>query len=558
MKRRVGLKLKFALLFMAVAIVAFGTSLTWSSYFQHAQAESEMLEKAQILSQEMEAVWDFMEINQDRMGDFQVAGKNYKGFYCVIAAKAVSSLFTEKTDYVIHYTNQKTRKPSDAPDAFESEALRKISNDDTLGEYYGTSTDEEGKPVFRYMKPLYITKSCLECHGDPKGELDSFGFPKEGLQVGDLAGAASIVMPIDSYLANIQRNIILQTGFFTLAILLSMVCIFFVLSRWVTKPLGKLEAAVEQVEDGDFDIELDSIVSNDEIMDLAQHINSMSNQLNHLYSGLEQEVTMRTGQLFEANDKLKQQQVQLEVINLQLQEENQFQSDFFAMMSHELKTPLTAICAFIEIWESEFAAVDERQKNLIRDIKANSQILLSTVNNILDMARLEIGKTELIFEPVDIIDIVQSVESTVESLIKKKELMFSIEVSPDAPIITADWEKLRRIVENLVSNAIKFTQRGGTIVVRVTYNEPEDQIVLAVEDSGIGIAQDDIPKIFERYTQKDKSAYRRYKGSGLGLAVVKELVELHKGSIKVSSECKKGSTFSVSIPVGDKTWEGLE
>ena len=129
-------------------------------------------------------------------------------------------------------------------------------------------------------------------------------------------------------------------------------------------------------------------------------------------------------------------------------------------------------------------------------------------------------------------------------------------VHPDVPIITADWEKIRRIVENLTSNAIKFTRKGGSVHIEVSYDERNERLAIAVTDTGIGIKEEDLPLIFERFTQSDKSSYRRYGGSGLGLAVVKELVEMHEGSIEVESTYKQGSTFTVFIPTGNKGEEG--
>ena len=185
----------------------------------------------------------------------------------------------------------------------------------------------------------------------------------------------------------------------------------------------------------------------------------------------------------------------------------------------------------------------------MKEVKENGQLLLQMVNNILEMARVEAGRNELSVEPFD--DVWTSSgwwKRSLGFLAERRSISLSTVVRPDVPIITADWEKIRRIVENLASNAIKFTRKGGSVRIEVSYQGETERLAIAVSDTGIGIKEEDLSIIFERFAQSDRSAYRRYGGSGLGLAVVKELVEMHGGSIEVESVYKQGSTFTVFIP----------
>jgi signal transduction histidine kinase len=222
-------------------------------------------------------------------------------------------------------------------------------------------------------------------------------------------------------------------------------------------------------------------------------------------------------------------------------------------MSHELRTPLTSILAFTELWEHPQMLGDDEAR-VIKEIQANGQILLNMVDNILEMARMEAGRVELMLEPVDMVDLISTTEKTLHALAARRDIQLNTAVSTEVPLINADWEKLRRIIVNLASNAIKFTKKGGLVNISVTCPESKDALVIKVSDSGKGIPQEDLKLIFERFTQSDQSSMKRYSGSGLGLAVVRELVEMMDGTIEVDSELKVGSTFTITIPLTDKDW----
>lgn len=552
--KHLGLGTKFSILTVLSLLLVLVVYFLWSNEAEYSQAESEMLEKAQILSQEMDAMWDFFEVNQhnfvkDERGNYRL--------YCVIAAKSVSSFFTNDTNYTIHYTNTSTRKPADAPDEFEQAALTVLHEDPQTTEYYRLTTNADGQKVFRYVRPLYITDSCLECHGEPAGESDPYGFPKEGQQVGDIAGAISITMPIDVYLQGTDQKIVRNAAFTALVVLAGFTVVMLGITFMVTRPLGRMKAKVENVEAGKFDVDFDNIGYHDEIAELASQFDSMTMSLQNLYAGLESQVEARTLKLTEANVVLEQQQAKLEETNRLLEESSQFKSDFLAIMSHELRTPLTSIIAFAEVWERNHAKLDDIELTAIHEIQTNGQILLTMVNNILEMARAEAGKLTLVREPVDFVDLVGLVERTLQILAAQRSIELTAIIERGVPIIYADWEKLRRILENLTSNALKFTQKGGKVRIHVEEASGQDAVLITVSDTGIGISQEDIDSVFEKFTQADKSSMRRYRGSGLGLAVVKQLVELHEGSIKIQSVRKHGTCVKVTIPIGSRDWQEL-
>lgn len=545
--RFVSLKVKFAVLFVLVAVLLLCFNTAWRLHVQNEQAEREMLETTQVLATEMDAIWDFMEINQSQ---FTKKEDGTYSLYCVVAAKVVAKLFTSKSDgVVVHYTNLHTRKDDDTPDGFEVRALEALHADPELSAYYELTTQADGSPAFRYVEPLYITESCLECHGDPAGELDAMGYPKEGLKEGDIAGAASIIMPAKTYMDNIRTNLIQETLLFLLLILCGLGVIFWGISKLVTRPVGQLEGAAASLEEGEFDVRVDAATVPDEITGLGRRFESMAEQLKNVYVGLESEVESRSAQIIKSNEVLERQRCELEAMNEMLQKDNRLKSDFLAMMSHELRTPLTSILAFADLWSNTNTPRNDDEEKIMEEMKANSQVLLSMVNNMLDLARMETGTPELMLEPVDVADVLHAVRRGMHFLAEKKGVAVTVEVNRSVPVILGDQEKLRRIVENLVSNAIKYAHAGGEVRVSAAYSCDEHLLIMSVSDDGCGIAEADQASIFERFV-RGSAQKAGASGSGLGLALVRELVELYEGTIAVSSAVGCGSTFTVKLPVG--------
>lgn len=534
-------------------------NIAWSYYSQTIQAEKEMQEKSAILAAQLAAVWEFMDINQDLINYDSEGNYEFKGLHCSLVGKSISAIFNRDTNYVIQYTNFSPRRVSDAPDEFEEEALYAFLADNEL-EYYATMTEVDGERVYRYVEPLYITESCLECHGEPAGELDVLGFEKEGWVIGDLGGAISITMPIEIYLDGVTNNVIYQVIFFFVVILLCVSVIYFGIAKLVTRPLNKLGGALEEIESGNLNISVDELNTEGEIKELASKFNSMASQLKDLYGDLENKIEIRTEQLAHANNILESQKHLLEEANDQLKEESQYKSDFLAIMSHELRTPLTSILAFTEIWEKENKTkeISASDCSIVEEIKFNGKILLNMINNTLDMAKLEAGHLESNFEPLDLIDLLNTVEVVVKSLAISKNIEFETSISLDVPLIYGDWDMIRRIIENLSSNAIKFTDAGGKVTIDVRYNEVTRQVIICVKDTGIGMEKAELEHIFEKFVQVDSSVSRKYNGTGLGLALAKELTEMHGGTISATSIVGKGSVFVVVLPVMEDEWEDFE
>ena len=228
---------------------------------------------------------------------------------------------------------------------------------------------------------------------------------------------------------------------------------------------------------------------------------------------------------------------------------NQAKSEFLANMSHELRTPLNAINGFSEIMAGEMFGPlgDARYKGYAADILRSGQHLLSLINDILDMAKIEAGKLTLHYEAVSLKEIVEDAARLMRGRVEEAGLKLLVD-APDLPTIEADHRGLKQVVLNLLSNAVKFTPEGGDIVVSLT-REDDDRVRVAVTDTGIGIASEDLGRLARPFEQVEGQHSKTTQGTGLGLALTKALIELHGGTLTLESEPGRGTTVSFDLPI---------
>ncbi len=244
----------------------------------------------------------------------------------------------------------------------------------------------------------------------------------------------------------------------------------------------------------------------------------------------------------------------------ELERANRMKAQFLANMSHELRTPLNAVIGFSEmLLLGAHGRLTTDQKDALETVARNGRHLLGLVNDILDLSKVEAGRMELHLTPTDLRPLVGDVLEGMQSLVAAKEHTVALDLAPETLVVRADELRVRQILFNLVSNAVKFTPAGGHITVRavrrpmvLTAGGPateRDAVWIAVSDTGIGIAPHDLPRLFSEFSQVDASHARRYEGTGLGLALCKRFVDLHGGQIGVESTLGRGSTFWLVLPV---------
>ncbi|MFB2897419.1 GAF domain-containing protein [Aerosakkonemataceae cyanobacterium BLCC-F50] len=294
----------------------------------------------------------------------------------------------------------------------------------------------------------------------------------------------------------------------------------------------------------------------------AQILQQIANQLAiaiqqaNLFEQLQLELVERQ----QAQQQLVERNQQLAISNEELARATRLKDEFLANMSHELRTPLNAILGMTEGLQDEvFGSVNEQQIKALQTIESSGSHLLELINDILDVAKIESGQLELDCIPTAVVLLCQSSVTFIKQLALKKHIQLEIKLPPHLPDLLVDERRIRQVLINLLNNAVKFTPEGGHITLEVSCQKPfrdsdtktdtlQNYLRIAITDTGIGIAPENMDKLFEPFIQIDSALNRQYAGTGLGLALVKRLVELHGGQVGVTSELGVGSCFTIDLP----------
>ncbi len=335
---------------------------------------------------------------------------------------------------------------------------------------------------------------------------------------------------------SIARLVYAIAGLTLLSILVSSV-VAATLARRITRPLEELTAGAQDVALGHFDRRL-RIQGSLELLILADAFNEMA------------------GRLKENVAKLEDSNRRLAALNEELKELDRMKSDLLANVSHELRTPLTAIKGYTDyILEQRMGPISDKQEKGLMVVQRNLERLSRSIGALLDFSRMDLGHISLSLQPFLLAGLLEQVATTVRSELDRKQLRFKVDLEPELPPLIADREKLSAVLENLVINAIKFTAQGGSITVsaRRATASGRPEVEIRVEDTGIGIPQDQLGRIFQRFHQVDGSSTRRFGGVGLGLAIVKSILDAHGTTVAVESQEGCGTTFRFRLPLLVKT-----
>jgi signal transduction histidine kinase len=253
---------------------------------------------------------------------------------------------------------------------------------------------------------------------------------------------------------------------------------------------------------------------------------------------------------------------QLERDKIELQELDKMKSAFMANMSHELRTPMNTIIGYSELLLDRVdGSLNKEQERSLEKVKESARHLLKLIDDVLNISRIESAKIKLEIRELNMKSVINSVVHLFDPLIRQKGLTLSVNADENLPIVYGDEEKIREVLTNLLSNAVKFTHRGGITITASPYDvgvNPGEQplfMKICIADTGIGIKNEDLGKIFDKFVQIDFTLVRQYEGTGLGLSIAKGLVKLHKGTIWVSSQYGEGSTFCFTIPLKKEVLE---
>jgi signal transduction histidine kinase/DNA-binding response OmpR family regulator len=335
---------------------------------------------------------------------------------------------------------------------------------------------------------------------------------------------------------SINRLLVATSSLTIISMLVSILVAVWLASR-ITRPLEELTAGAKGLAEGHFDRRIAMVSGGDELQILATTFNYMTERLKE-----------NVDQLEESNKKLA-------AVNEELKELDRMKSDLLANVSHELRTPLTAIKGYTDyILDGKLGPVTEKQERGLVVVQRNLERLSKSINALLDFSRMEAGRITLNVQPFSFLQLAEQIFSTLRSELERKRLAFSLQVDPELPHVIADRDKLSQVIENLVINAIKFTPEGGRITIAAARGEVAGRAIaeVRVADTGIGIPETQLAKIFNRFHQVDGSTTRRFGGVGLGLAIVKSILDAHVANIVVESEVGRGTSFRFQLPLQEK------
>lgn len=409
---------------------------------------------------------------------------------------------------------------------------------------------ETGTLRANYVRIFRATDNCMTCH-NPQGSASPFSLNENiGTVIITLRGVGSEI----SKTILMNKIWVIVAGF--IGGIGAIVIFYWITQRVILRPIRQLRAIANNVTEGNLDIR-SAIQTGDEYEKLANAFNNMLDGLQATQEKLRQ-----------ANKQLDAKIAELSERNIELFKANKVKGEFLANISHEFRTPLNAILGFAQVLREKPSAAgglkkDKAQK-YAENIISSGNSLLNMINDLLDLAKTQAGKMELHLEKTSVQQLSRELISSFSLMTEKKKIKIKMKVDSDIPLIFTDTGKVRQILYNFLSNAVKFTPQRGKIEIRagaplsdppyVAKWETEDLAVermvrIAVSDTGCGIAEADRKKIFEKFRQVDGSITRESTGTGLGLTISTELAAMLAGSIGLQSELDKGSTFWLDIPI---------
>jgi signal transduction histidine kinase len=441
-------------------------------------------------------------------------GKRYVKENPAMVTKQLSQYAQKEGLYVFHITSLKLMNPENAPDEFETRALKDF---ETKKIKEASEVSKIGDSFyFRYMAPLQVEQACLHCHS------------KQGYSVGDVRGGICVSMPMDYAIAmlNSDRRAMIAGGIAVVSALI--LSLFFLTRRLVITPVNTMKTFVDRFSKNEYP-NIPLLKTGDEIEDLSKSFVDMAGSLHEYHTCLQEKIKVATRELTETNESLLLR--------------NRRKSDYIAKLSHELRTPLTSIKGsmdYLSVRLSMPGAESDHSLAVFFDIiKKNAERLIRLVNNVLDYERIELGKFEMKFNQANLKTVFQEVIAAFMPLAEEKNVSIRLEASDTA--VSVDEDRIKQVLTNLISNALNFSSPSARILVSL--ESRYGFVYAAVEDMGSGVPEHEREMIFRQFYTKDVQD-----GTGLGLAICKGIIEAHDGSIGVENGEGGGSRFWFTIP----------
>ena len=407
----------------------------------------------------------------------------------------------------------------------------------------------ESERAYLYYGAIRAGPSCVNCHRDPQRLADYLRVPvadpavaalaEPQLQAGELMAVVRVQLSTDLIEDGLHTNRAVLFAFAlgtTIAILLSS---YAIVRYLVVRPVRHLKSVADAIAAGQLNLRSE-IQTGDEFEDFSEAFNRMLRNLT--------EAQMRNRDLIAT---LAKQIDQFGSLNMALNESNRLKGDFLSTMSHELRTPLNSIIGFSEVLVAD-GTLTGKQSRYAANIMTSGQQLLVLINDILDLAKLEAGKLRLRVDPLALPELCEQAAAMFRPAAEKKGIELRVTAAAHAPgEVRQDGGKLRQVLSNLISNAIKFTPDGGRVTVSGAAEN--GTLTLCVADTGVGIAPAEQTSIFDKFRQASNPLTREQGGTGLGLSIVRELCKLLGGDVTLHSDLGRGTSFTVTVPAELKT-----
>jgi signal transduction histidine kinase len=398
--------------------------------------------------------------------------------------------------------------------------------------YVSAASDADYNFIYRGV--VRANDSCIRCHQQLSESRAGILRAAPKIEPNQILGVVNVKMSTRALDSDIHRNraVLITTALITA--LLLMGGSYLIVRYVVVKPVKHLKEVSDAISSGELNIRSE-IQTGDEFEDLSHAFNRMLRTL----------VSMQD-QLRRVNADLDRKVDELAQANLALYQTGQLKDDFLATMSHELRTPLNSILGFSEVLLST-DPLGDKQKRWVKNIQTSGERLLTLINDVLDLAKIEAGKMQIRVEEFSIHDVCEGLLNMFRPLAEKKNLHLEAQIDQGIPVLRQDANKMQQILWNLLSNAVKFTPEGGRVTVKAETDGVH--LILSVIDTGVGIAREDQDVIFEKFRQAARVLTREQQGTGLGLSIVRELAKILGGDVNLRSDLGRGSTFTVTLPL---------
>ena len=524
-KFRVSLQWKFFLCLVLIIIPTLGIIFTWTGIQNEKQSNNQVVNQARILSRQIiltrQWVTDSGGVFVDRQSQgakdvmylfddtLQTSRGSFQRFTPSMVTRKLSQYSTRQDLYRFRLAGLNPLNPENEPDEFEREALN-LFRTKGLKETFRFE-QSNGKHYFQYMVPLFMEKKCLKCHNRKEDSLNSIG------------GGLSVFLPVDKMLSTTRKNHQKLAVAGTALIFITILSLFVLMRRFVITPLKNLEDMTDEISKGNLDARV-SIKTGDELEKLGQRFNTMAQNLSRGRDQMAEKVAQATKELSDANREL--------------QTLDKLKSDFLTNMSHELRTPLTVVRGGIDYLNRTIKKEDNR--NYLEIIDKNLARLIHLVSDLFDFTKIEGNKIEWSFDQVNLSVLIEEVVEIISPLSINKDIIINYK-KPGNVLAELDLERIEQVLVNLIENAIKFSEPGTEIQIRI--EEDSKYVTVSVKDQGMGVSEEDLKTIFEKFSTVPSAGFNKPEGTGLGLAICKAIVEGHGGKIWAESIKGESSTF---------------